>query len=146
MLKSSNEVSILDLEEACSLEGEPSIEYENVENLPVVEKSFNEIYTHAFEPRYKIIKSAYFPNNNCFVTAIIDKQTKQYYMKTFDLRENLISEIKKDKMRYKISEVAILYGQGSSALNFMCIATERNSSEVPIKSVLKVHRILGQFC
>jgi len=106
----------------------------------------NELYTHTFDSKYKISKSCYFPNKNCFVIAVLDKTTLQYFMKTFDLRENQFSEIKKDKMRYKIADVKILHGHGDSILNFMCIATERKSEETGVKSVLKVHRMIAQFC
>jgi hypothetical protein len=63
-------------------------------------------------------------------------------MRTYDLRKNPITPFKKDKMRYKVSDIIVFDGP----VQFMVVATERfqeNSSSV--KTVLKVHKMAKQF-
>ena len=75
--------------------------------------------------------------------SVYDKKETQYYMRTYDLRKNPITPFKKDKMRYKVSDIIVLNGP----VQFMVVATERfqeqNSSTV--KTVLKVHKMAKQF-
>ena len=63
-------------------------------------------------------------------------------MKTFNLKENILNEIKKDKMRYKVAHIIVLNGP----VSFMAIGTERKSIDFEIKSVLKVHKMNEEFC
>ena len=108
------------------------------------------LFQKTFDAKFKIKKGCYFPNPNCFVIAVMEKAVNQYFMLTFDIRDEsclkTLTEIKKDKMRYKIADVQVLFSGSSELLNFMCVATERVSKDVPLKSVLKIHRMIPKFC
>jgi len=99
------------------------------------------------EPEKSVIKKITFlPNEETFVMSVFDKKDSQYYMRTYDLRKNKVNPFKKDKMRYKVSDIIVLNGP----VQFMVVATERivkhpESGENRVKTVLKVHKMANQF-